>query len=261
MKIAHCSDLHLDIGPQALFCGNFPDADVLILAGDIAELHFLAPRNEQTYMGANVRSFLIDACAKYKNVIWVPGNHEYYGGIIQDSEKNVGAFKKELGLYNLFFLEKNKITIDTVDFVCATLWTDINKANPVCIGLSSQMNDYAQIQIRNFDVLSQLWPADTLSIHQSHRRFISLNSDKKSVVVTHHAPSLLSSEYKQGLTAFYCCTDMDDIILDNCPQLWIHGHTHEPVDYYIDKTRIVSNPRGYVGSNIEKYFNIKVIEI
>jgi hypothetical protein len=43
-------------------------------------------------------------------------------------------------------------------------------------------------------------------------------------------------------------SDLDDFIAYR-PQirLWTHGHTHEPFDYEIGATRIVCNPRGYVG--------------
>jgi hypothetical protein len=41
---------------------------------------------------------------------------------------------------------------------------------------------------------------------------------------------------------------MDGFILDH-PEicLWTHGHTHEDFDYHIGSTRVVCNPRGYVG--------------
>jgi Icc-related predicted phosphoesterase len=31
------------------------------------------------------------------------------------------------------------------------------------------------------------------------------------------------------------------------PALWIHGHTHDPCDYKLFRTRVVCNPRGYPG--------------
>lgn len=32
-------------------------------------------------------------------------------------------------------------------------------------------------------------------------------------------------------------------------ELWIHGHIHESVDYEVNGTRLVSNPRGYKHKN------------
>jgi hypothetical protein len=40
-------------------------------------------------------------------------------------------------------------------------------------------------------------------------------------------------------------TNLDSYIMETQPKLWIHGHTHESMDYFIDKTRIVCNPFGY----------------
>jgi hypothetical protein len=41
---------------------------------------------------------------------------------------------------------------------------------------------------------------------------------------------------------------MDQFIMDR-PEiaLWTHGHTHEDFDYMIGTTRVVCNPRGYIG--------------
>jgi hypothetical protein len=43
-------------------------------------------------------------------------------------------------------------------------------------------------------------------------------------------------------------SDLEAFILDH-PEicLWTHGHTHEDFDYMIGTTRVVCNPRGYIG--------------
>ena len=50
-------------------------------------------------------------------------------------------------------------------------------------------------------------------------------------------------------------------IMYNHPQikLWVHGHIHDPVDYIINETRVVSNPRGY--SSREEEFELKYFDI
>jgi hypothetical protein len=86
------------------------------------------------------------------------------------------------------------------------------------------------------------------------------------VVVTHHAPTTLSiAEWFKHDTlmngAF--ASDLTDFILDR-PQikLWTHGHMHNVSDYMIGDTRVVCNPRGYVGyEEGPKNFEIKVVEI
>ena len=46
--------------------------------------------------------------------------------------------------------------------------------------------------------------------------------------------------------------------------LWVHGHTHDNLDYEVKDTRVICNPRGYVTYNCRENFDFKpglVIEI
>jgi Icc-related predicted phosphoesterase len=71
------------------------------------------------------------------------------------------------------------------------------------------------------------------------------------IVVGHHAPSRASTHPRyQGdhhLNGAYS-SNLEEFILDR-PEitLFTHGHTHEDFDYMIGATRIVCNPRGYLG--------------
>ena len=40
-------------------------------------------------------------------------------------------------------------------------------------------------------------------------------------------------------------SDVESIIYEHEPTLWIHGHIHDTRDYMIGNTRILCNPRGY----------------
>jgi hypothetical protein len=43
-------------------------------------------------------------------------------------------------------------------------------------------------------------------------------------------------------------SDLDEFIEERPHiKLWTHGHTHHVFDYMIGETRVVCNPRGYVG--------------
>jgi hypothetical protein len=61
-------------------------------------------------------------------------------------------------------------------------------------------------------------------------------------------------------------SSLDEFIVDH-PQikLWTHGHTHELFDYMVGETRVVCNPRGYVGhergSEALDPYRAKIIEI
>jgi len=56
---------------------------------------------------------------------------------------------------------------------------------------------------------------------------------------------------------FYA-NELDLLIEDKKPALWLHGHTHESRDYKIGKTRIICNPRGYPGA-VNPNFNSNLI--
>jgi hypothetical protein len=44
--------------------------------------------------------------------------------------------------------------------------------------------------------------------------------------------------------------------------MWTHGHTHHEFDYMVGSTRVVCNPRGYIGYEDDaKNFKLKYMEI
>jgi Icc-related predicted phosphoesterase len=68
-----------------------------------------------------------------------------------------------------------------------------------------------------------------------------------TVVVTHHLPHRLSIHRKYHDNALNpaFASDLDRLV--RAPvALWIHGHTHESLDYLVNGARVVCNPRGYV---------------
>jgi hypothetical protein len=43
-------------------------------------------------------------------------------------------------------------------------------------------------------------------------------------------------------------SDVSEDILDNENiKYWVHGHIHDPVDYEVGNCRVMSNPKGYAG--------------
>lgn len=268
MKIAIASDMHLEHGGWDF---DFPEADVLVLAGDILVIDDLRKSFELTNHGIIARNFLIEAAALYKHIIYIPGNHEFYGGYIDNSSDLVFKFFDELGIKNISFGSKGTVTVDDVTFIFATLWTDLKKSNPIVVA-SANMADYDHIMILDSHTQSgsrHLNPLDTVHIHDEHKKFISdmwHDQAKKVVVVTHHAPNLMSRE-RDVLSVsdyYYCCTDLDDFILDRSNiKYWIHGHLHTRKEYTIGNTRVISNCRGYFIHESEKVksFKVKVIDV
>jgi Icc-related predicted phosphoesterase len=264
MKIAYCSDLHLDIDEKAGIPTDFefPEADVMILAGDIGEVRFLRCGMYDTFMSRNIRDFLDRVSTQYNRVLWIPGNHEYYGSSFFEAKKIVYDYFREAGITNIDFGEMIEHMQDDCHLIGATLWTDVNKGDPLALIHGNVMNDYREIDAGTFT------PKKGIEKHFEHKDFLyerltDHNTGLKNrVVFTHHAPHYKSEENITRVTPYYSCTDMEDVISAGWPAVWIHGHTHYHVDYHIFGTRVLSNPCGYKGfETIANYFEIEVIEI
>ena len=241
MKINLVSDLHLEFSPQTL-----PGGEVLILAGDICE--YRALKNNKT-----IESFFTTQCSKYDCVFMVMGNHEHYNHKFHKTYDDLKAILPT----NVILLENEMVEYNDVIFLGATLWTDLNKGDPVtAFTLKGCMNDYKVIQ--NYyperGLYYKLTPEWTAETHEKTKQYFKIvlnqHKDKPVVVVTHHAPSFASVNEKfkhETTTNGGYASELSEFILDN-PQIkvWCHGHMHDPVDYMIGDTRIVANPRGYL---------------
>lgn len=248
MKIQIVSDLHLEFSDINI--QNTQGADVLILGGDImiaSKVH----KPESEY-GIRFRDFLKRVSFQFPHVIYVMGNHEFYdSGRWFDS---IDDMRAACAVHpNIYMLERDTKVINDIVFVGGTLWTDMNKFDPLTLhAVRDMMNDYRAIN-NDKAGFRRLKPADTVERHRLTRDYIELvakeNKDKKVVVVGHHSPSFQSchEQYKNDYMmngAYH--SDLTNIMLDN-PQikLWTHGHTHHTFDYMIGETRVVCNPRGY----------------
>lgn len=265
MKIYVTSDIHLEFGDCMI--KNEDNADVLILGGDIMIAQDLHDHPENAHyvqaeimdmMGARqkqalrFREFLQRASFQFPHVIYVAGNHEFYHGKwpigLQYLRDECAKFP------NVYFMENDCRTIDNVTFIGSTLWTDMNRGDPLTLhAVADMMNDFRII--RNSDLgYTKLRPAHVAQAHKKSvgyiRQIIEGRFDEKFVVAGHMAPSRMSTHPRyadQHLMNGGYSSSLDEFILDH-PQikLWTHGHTHEDFDYMIGSTRIVCNPRGYV---------------
>lgn len=291
MKIAIGSDLHLEFGAIALT--NTEAADVLILAGDICmarDFEIIETKRAERYF-----AFFEQVAKEFPQVIYIMGNHEHYNGDVAYSHS---ILKRHLAKFpNIHVLEKETLELDGVTFVCATMWTNMNNEDPVTLhAVKDMMNDFRNVKnsnrmisrtvplyddgIYNVDrkVIghkvkeepAKFSPQDSVDDHKRALDYINhvlMNDDtKKYVVVSHHTPSWQSCAPKwQGDRvmngAFH--TELGDFIAYR-PQikLWVHGHTHDDFDYPIGETRIVCNPRGYIGhENRADSFKLLYVEV
>lgn len=272
MKIKVVSDLHLEFSPIEI--NNDENCDILILAGDIVtaqDLHDYPvvseyskqPLGSRQILAARYRDFFSSVTSKFKEVIYVPGNHEYY-----KSKWYAGTtyLEDECAKYsNLYFLEDRSVVLGGIAFIGGALWTDMNKQDPVTLAyIKDVMNDFKLIR-NDKRSYTALRPIDTVKRHQktlaAFDTLLNEYKDKKCIVISHHGPSLLSihEKYKADTTTNGAFTsDLSEFILDR-PQItqWIHGHTHSEFDYMLGDTRVICNPRGYV---MEQYSSGTYVE-
>ncbi len=229
MKIAYASDLHLEFNPSITLTG-LSGADGLVLAGDVDT------------MPEYYTEFLRKLRLAYAGpVIFVLGNHEYYHGVFPDDRQ-------------AFLLENEAMILDGVRFLGATLWTDF---------ASGKQMRSCQRMMSDFEVIhdghsGSITPEAILKVHQdsiawldgqfTHHPLPGCNPhDGPTVVITHHAPSCQSQHHRFAGSPISggFCSNQEHRIQRWKPNIWIHGHVHDPMDYQIGKTRVLCNPWGY----------------
>lgn len=245
MRLGIVSDLHLEFSDCAVPCR---DIDVLVLAGD-------------THTSATAIRAFVDALLNRHprlHVVLVPGNHEYYGKTLCETEIQLESLNRD----RCHVLLNSVAVIGGVMFVGGTLWAHIPPGMR-----SHHMNDYDRIHgltpavMENecadcVDAIQEASWGTTESLHSTTTTGSSNNkssqntgSSLKLVVVTHFAPSRRSIAPKYGNPAAgancYYASDLDGAVAGSGAALWIHGHTHTSMDYTIGDTRVVCNPRGY----------------
>jgi Icc-related predicted phosphoesterase len=112
------------------------------------------------------------------------------------------------------------------------------KWSPLLDYQASQFSDFEEIQDFNPWVVEE---------NKKFSTFLRNNLMEGDVVITHYLPSQksVSPRFKGSQTNAFFVSEMDELIDEKKPALWVHGHTHDSADYQLSNTRIVCNPFGY----------------
>ncbi len=241
MKLHILSDLHLGVGGL-----GHPrnEADLVILAGDITR-----PREAAAW-----------AQGFDKPVLYVPGNHEFYGGSI---EGTIAELKRLCAGTPVQVLDDTEVVIGGVRFLGSTLWTDFRLFDDEARRAASKAE--AQRLMRDFSRITLdgaagrvFTPDDSATLFDRHATWLdtrlSAPHDGPTVVVTHHAPSRRSihPRFADSLLNAGFVSDAERLIGADRVQLWIHGHTHDSFDYRVHGTRVLCNPRGYAKDGVNE---------
>lgn len=180
-------------------------------------------------------------------VVYVPGNHEFYGRDVRDTDRLFDAASA-----NIHVLSDSTHELDGARFLGSTLWTDF-KLYGEGEAWFSRRRASALIEdfnsIRNGERL--FTPEDSVELHEAGTAWLVSELQKKfdgpTIVVTHHLPATpsIDSRYKNDVLNPAFASRLEDVIERYQPELWIHDHTHVPCDYEIFGTRVMCNPRAY----------------
>lgn len=241
MKLNILSDLHLS---RSGLPPPDNDADLVILAGDIAR-----PQAAVSW-----------ALGIAKPVLYVPGNHEFYGGSIAGT---VAELKRLCAGTHIRVLDNDAAVFGGVRFLGTTLWTDFmlfgegeERARAMQQALSF-MRDFSKIRLSESSA-TLFSPADAAALFAVHAAWLESRLAEPhagpTVVITHHAPARDSIHPRFAGSLLNACfvSDAERLIDGNRARLWIHGHTHDSFDYVLNGTRVVCNPRGYAKNGVNE---------
>jgi Icc-related predicted phosphoesterase len=247
VKIQIMSDVHIETSDKEININDYikPSADILILAGDIGRIYKL----EQ------LTSFIKQLSQKFKILIYVPGNQEYYK--VQNCEpKSIDellADLKELTkiIPNLYILNRDKLILyEDICIAGCTLWSHSNEDIP-----------YKMIRIHGINryIYNMLYQQDLEFIKHS----IKFCKEKgyKLVVVTHYCPTFLVAKNKEPNIRHLYASALDHLLLSTNMHTWICGHVHHNFDLVKNGVHLVSNQKGKPKENIQDFILNKVLEI
>lgn len=223
---------------------EIPEADVLVIAGDFH------PPLHLSIASLSKISLRIP-------VVYVPGNRDYYGRRVMQDEliaaRHAANAPQGKGIH---ILSDQTVEIAGTRFIGSTLWTDMAlDGGPDSWGMNA-IADFEAIKTqppesapRNFH------PSDYPILHRRSRAFIEKTLaepfDGPTVVVSHHSPhpNSIGEKYQantDGANALFH-SDLSEIMEGaDAPDMWVHGATHQMADYTVGKTRVLSNPHGYI---------------
>ena len=183
MRLLVLSDLHLEHRSAWVVPESFPPFDVAVIAGDVDASPAHAVHRLATAPGLTERP-----------IVFVPGNHEYYRGCL---EERLAAGRAACAGTRVHLLDRGTQVLAGVRFVGATLWTDyalFGDPNAAMAACRRTINDHRLMTIGPPGARRPFLPEDAAAIHGGDVAFIEAELARPfagpSVVVTHHAPHI-----------------------------------------------------------------------
>ena len=227
---------------------------MLVLAGDIFNLRDSMPPCPKFWEWAS---------ANYREVLIVPGNHEYYQNY--NLLTNGDSWSREI-LPNVHYHQNRVVRIDNIDFILSTLWSYIRPEDEYIV--QQGMLDFRQIMYGDRPFTTDDFNTEYEKCLAFIKKSVAESTAEHIVIVTHHLPtmSVVAPEHKSSPLNSAFVTELGNFIADSRINAWIFGHSHANIDATIGSTRIVSNQLGYVyyrehfgGFNCRRYVEVGIL--
>jgi len=238
--IKYFSDLHLEFGNPYILDELFNDstADLFVIAGDLD-------------VGNKTIDTLcyIDTITNGRPVIFVPGNHEYYGTqrVVLDNL----LLKARKTFKNVKVLIEGIFEYKDIVFVGSTGWWD----SPMFRYHLMSLNDFNRIYDIRMNRDGSDWGNNSrLFFETTLKEYVGY---KRVICISHNAPSWksINEEYENSSINECFANHWDYLIEKYCPIAWIHGHMHDSCSYMIGDTKILCNPYGYHNHIVNREFD------
>ena len=256
MKIDILSDLHIDFyfknNPNkdsiyTLYKNTLGTGDILIVAGDlghynIQNLHVLR---------------LIKEVFKYKYIICVLGNHDYY--LVDYSNKtnykqnSLNRIQEMRNLINkeegMYCLDGNIVEINGVKFGGCDSWYD-GEYTLRYFSKKFLSNSYLSLLYRmTMADADYVYGIKWLKYAKEQKKKIEDIYKEANVMITHVNPSIekehQNKKYQnEDITGFFTF-DGSHFLKNGSMKFWIFGHTHERIEYETLGVKCLCNPMGY----------------
>jgi hypothetical protein len=188
MKLQIMSDLHFEMhadgGAGLIRELDRTGVDVLVLAGDITMARHYA----------NLESVFKPLAKKYRHILYVPGNHEYYKSSPTEVARNLAKLTKVLP--EVVIPENDAVMIAGQRFIVGTMWF---RADPTAEPNKRFMHDFSLIQDFEPWVYEQ---------NAAFEKVLATHVSADDVVVTHHRPAVESVPARfarSAMNAFFLC--------------------------------------------------------
>ena len=233
MKIQIASDLHLEMRsrqyPPAADFQTVEDRDMLVLAGDI---------------GNRLRAWaFVERELDFSPVIYVPGNHEYYGRYTHEETDEAWRRKSEAHS-GLHYLTGDAISLGGLRFWGGPWYSDLfgRRDREYLNDVEHLLNDFSP----RYNDSGRWTIARHLEEHARQTQLLHAQAGQVDVVITHWPPTLdaVAPQFKDDLLKGTLSTT-GDLVEEIGARCWISGHVHDAYRAEIEETLVIGNPSGY----------------